>query len=183
MPKVPPLVASILATKISEEKMENWIRRDDLNIVKTTDIPRDGIGDLKSKTISSKSDPRGSGWGLKGWEWSEMSVGRRSLYQLERLCYSCWAANPSYWLGNCGGGAGYRGLMRAMQVLVLAGCVYPGFSRASERGELYIVNTTFVLHREAAVGEYKWLMTKPHFIDKLLSNESMILLKPTSVHN
>jgi len=157
MPEVPPLVASILATKISEEKMENRIRRDDLNIVKTTDIPRDGIGDLKSKTISSKSDPRGSGWGLKGWEWSEMSVGRRSLYQLERLCYSCWAANPSYWLGNCGGGAGYRGLMRAMQVLVLAGCVYPGFSRASERDG----NTYSIMRDKTEIG--------PHFL-KALSN-------------
>ena len=102
-----------------------------------TDIPRDrdGIGDPCTGSMASKSDLIGSDWGLKGCEMSEMSSGRRSLYQLERLSE---AASVFYWPGTGGGGAGYGGLVlvlvRAIQVLLLAGCVYPGYSRASERG-------------------------------------------------
>ena len=120
------------------------LKTNKLHVVKKTDITRDGIGDLQFENITSKSDPIGSGWGLKGCEWSEMSFGRRSLYQLERLCYICGAASQFYWPGIGGGGAGCRGLVRAIQVLVLAGCVYPGFSRASERSKFRIVNITFV---------------------------------------
>ena len=149
MPEV-AVVENLLETEIGDEKNTNDNKTDVLDIVKLKDIPRDGIGDTDSGNITSKSDPRGSGWGLKGCEWSEMSFGRRSLYQLERLCYICGAASRGYWLGSSGGGVGCRGLMRAMQVLVLAGCVYPGFSRASERSKLNIVNITFVLHREVA---------------------------------
>ena len=96
-----------------------------------TDMPRDrdGIGDPCTGSMASKSDLIGSDWGLKGCEMSEMSLRRRSLYQLERL-YE--AATGFYWPGTGVGGAGCGGLVRAIQVLLLAGCVYPGYSRASE---------------------------------------------------
>eukprot|EP00090_Calanus_glacialis_P020997 TRINITY_DN32420_c0_g1_i2.p1 TRINITY_DN32420_c0_g1~~TRINITY_DN32420_c0_g1_i2.p1 ORF type:complete len:539 (-),score=85.14 TRINITY_DN32420_c0_g1_i2:272-1888(-) len=156
MPEEVEIDGKHLELDIGDDKMSTEDNdTNKLHVVKLTDMPRDGIGDPEFENKPSKSDPMGSGWGLKGCEWSKMSFGRRSLYQLERLCYICGAASRFYWPGNGGGGAGCRGLVWAIQVLVLAGCVYPGFSRASERNG----NTYSIIRDKTEIG--------PHFLKKL----------------
>ena len=113
------------------------------------DLPRDGIGDESRGTVTSKSELTGFSVGQRPGPrpmGCGMSLGRRSQYQLRRLCYTLVAATGFYWPLTSGLKAesvshrskgGGRGLVRLVQVLVFATCVHHVLSRSPERSKIF----------------------------------------------